>query len=307
MNRQKGSAIIILSFIIIASLAVIGTGVFLTNNRTSKNSVYIDKDQVDKGTTTKIDATSPVNQIKLENKQVTTSPVANADFITVFNLIKQANKEKNTTVYTQHATQKTKGMINSGFKPIWYSNMELLNIKEKNNDITATIKVTQENGRVEDMDILFIKESGVWKIAIAEQLERMAQSLQNTPPAVTSNSTGLPDFIVTDIKTYPNPPKVNNEKTQIEFFINNIGTAPSPKGVSFSLVIGDNSESNPTIGDPIAVGQTVSWVETPYRFEFQRDDQLGNKIIKVVLNNRHSIKESSEANNTYSQTVNFVN
>jgi hypothetical protein len=241
------------------------------------------------------------NEIKTNN--IPTNTEEN-EFNQTFEIIKKATIEKNKDVYVQNLTKKTKELVAGGFEPIWYSNMQLIKTEKKGADLIATIKVTHENGREEENEILFIMEDGAWKIATMEQLENIQGSSPEKQPSTTTN--GLPDLIVTDVKTHPDPPKINDENTEIEISIKNIGTAPSISGINYTLSIDDSSPVSYSLMDSIAANQSVSSIYKPYNFQFQRTDKSGNKVIKIILNADHAVTESSEDNNIFTKTIIFV-
>lgn len=226
------------------------------------------------------------------------------DFMITFDIIKKANKEKDNNLYGQYLTEKTKSMVNNGFEPIWYTEMELLNTKKEGNNIIANLKLTYENGRTEEMENLFIKENDFWKLAIIEQLEKLSGSLSQSP--VANNPNELADLVVTDIKTYPNIPKINDENTEIEVLIKNIGTGSTLGNIDLSWQFNNDTPAQGQIIENILPGNTYSFKIKPYLFSFQKKDQVGDKIIKIILDPDNSMKESNESNNTFEKKVNFV-
>ncbi len=125
--------------------------------------------------------------------------------------------------------------------------------------------------------------------------------------AASSSSAGLPDLVVTDIKIFPVPPKVNDANTEVQVFIKNIGTAPAVKGVSATGQVGGGDIVQGGNLSLIATGQTVTWEFKPYGNKLATyKDKLGTKLITIVLNPDNSTKEKDTTNNRATTTVDFV-
>jgi len=231
------------------------------------------------------------------------------DFKQSFEMIKKANTTKDEVLWLQYLSNKSKLALGPEWKLIWYANINLVSSERAGDNILATIRNTYENGREDKQRVLFVKENGVWKYGAIETLEYLQNQPEEPAPAATPTPTteNLPDFIVTDIKFFPDPPKINNEQTEMVVTIKNIGTGASSKGVGFHWEFGEmGSFGDQYQLEPLPSGQTVSVVVNPYRFFNSGRDVAGDVIVKIELDAPVGVTESDKSNNTYTQTVNFV-
>ncbi|MFA6321887.1 MAG: hypothetical protein WCX71_00215 [Candidatus Buchananbacteria bacterium] len=138
--------------------------------------------------------------------------------------------------------------------------------------------VIYKNGRTVGGDVLFIKEGGAWKFAAIETLNKgiEAYNVEKDELRRLELSDSKVDLVVTDIKVYPNPPKVNDENTEAEVFIKNIGTKAALDGVDFDVTLSDSNQLQTpvTLFDIIKPGQTVSAVVDLYDDFFKKEPDL---------------------------------
>ena len=243
----------------------------------------------------------------------TTMPIEDPDIAAVkqaFAAARVANAKKDAALYRQYLSSSSQAIgVMLSFSTQWvYQDIELATTTKEGPNVLGTINSTKANGLVKTDAMLFVKEDGVWKLGLVETLQRaLAAQKMAAAQAASSSSAGLPDLVVTDIKIFPVPPKVNDANTEVQVFIKNIGTAPAVKGVSATGQVGGGDIVQGGNLSLIATGQTVTWEFKPYGNKLATyKDKLGTKLITIVLNPDNSTKEKDTTNNRATTTVDFV-
>ncbi len=227
-----------------------------------------------------------------------------------FEEIKQANVNKDRVTYDQYLTKKTLETFSQpGWEMKWYKDLTFVKAIEDGERVIITITSVEDSGLSRDDDFVFVKEDGVWKMGVIESMEESMKQMQNKVNTAVSNesSNGFIDFIVTDVKVYPEHPKVNNFDTVIRVFIKNIGTKTAKKGIS-ALVqfVSDGKEHNGDVSnlDPLGPGETATLDYRPYMNPYKKD-KAGIKKANIFINEDKSVIEKDYSNNTFIKKVEF--
>lgn len=102
-----------------------------------------------------------------------------------FEMIRRGNKDKDMALMREYFTTETNEALDlmieqsTSWNWIWYTDMEITNIVKEDSNVIATIKYTGLDGKITEQDIIFIKEDGIWKMALIETLEKDLQKWQN--------------------------------------------------------------------------------------------------------------------------------
>jgi len=116
----------------------------------------------------------------------------------------------------------------------------------------------------------------------------------------------LPDYIVVDIKAFPEPPMVNDQETELEVLIKNIGKGSSAELLELSWQIDNGTPGyNSLYGIIIEPDQTESIIIRPYLINIH-EDSAGEKTILIQIDPDNIIQESDEENNIFSKKINFI-
>lgn len=233
-----------------------------------------------------------------------------------FEKIREATINGDIALMTEYSSSKSLDFFKSlgdalgAPKVIKMKDMTLDAIK-KIDDNTTLVTVTNINlnDRKDTNDLIFVNESGVWKMGTAETMEYLKNKATDTPGG--NPTDGYVDFVITDIKVYPNSPKVNSPDTEIEVTVKNQGSMSSDKkGVSAKgEIVG--SDYIPVDGGllyTIDAGQTVKWTFHPYPkfFVGKHHDGPGKKTVTVTLNATREVSEKDYSNNSFSKEFTFT-
>jgi len=231
-----------------------------------------------------------------------------------FDKIKEATLAGNKDLLLDYVTQKSREFLADWTVSKKIANLEFIKAVFENGNYVVNSKTTFTNGRTEEYDTLFIRENNIWKEGTMESLERSANLYEKEKQAAEASqpAEGKVDFIITDIKVYPQPPKVNSEDTEAEIYVKNIGTKTAVEGVSLQLQLSDSSEmpKDLTLIDLIRPGETVVASVDLYNISaqelFQRKDQPGIKNISVKIDDLNTPMDDVTTNNTLTKSFTFI-
>ncbi|MFA5048822.1 MAG: CARDB domain-containing protein [Patescibacteria group bacterium] len=207
---------------------------------------------------------------------------------------------------------------------VFYKDLVLVKAEEKYGEVSLTYNQIHFNGLPEQTEVLFLKEDGMWKIGIAEALEKDAQETKDCKLIPGEPANGLPDFIVTKAELYPNPGKVNSDDTELNITIKNIGNktynsfgcgsvSTTLLSISAEVVGSKYIPTSMQLAEKIAPGESITsdaklfnqWFNEHFP-ESLKVDEPGKKIIKITLNKYNDVKESNTKNNIFTKEFNFV-
>ncbi|MFA4889418.1 MAG: hypothetical protein WC628_07600 [Candidatus Omnitrophota bacterium] len=234
-----------------------------------------------------------------------------------FNKIRQANTNKDEVLYKQYLSMKTLDTLFSipGGSIKWCKDLSLVKVSENGDKVIMTISRTENNGIVNTHDNIFIKEYGVWRMAMLESMEAEGQQYKvQTEKKLSAAATnepknGIVDLIVTDVKVYPNHPKVNNFDSQIKISAKNIGTKTAIKAVYalVQLVKDGVVEDRCDVGvmDSVGPGEIVTFSYKPF-MNPHTQLKAGLKELRIFLNGEHVfINENDSSNRKFTKTIEF--
>ncbi|MBM3257536.1 MAG: hypothetical protein FJY98_04440 [Candidatus Liptonbacteria bacterium] len=123
-----------------------------------------------------------------------TAPVEDPDITAAketFEIIRKANATKDATLEKQYLSKQTLSTIASSpnWKPVWYKDFELANAVKEGGIVVMTIISIKENAATSSAETVFVKEDGVWKLGIAETLQRLQLKKTATSTPATATST----------------------------------------------------------------------------------------------------------------------
>lgn len=167
-----------------------------------------------------------------------------------------------------------------------------------------------------DLWVMIVQENGDWKISFWDSYyvaywEEFTQEQKDFANQYYNN--GKVDLVVTDLKTDPQPPKVNDSESVMYIYVKNIGQRPALQGVSLEGERESNympERSNHYILKIIWPGQTIISKDTGLHIDLFLEidgepDQSGNKEFKFTIDDLNSPMDDVTSNNTFSKIFYF--
>lgn len=141
--------------------------------------------------------TSTVPETETVAVSTTTIPVEDPDITDAkkaFEMIREANTKKDVALERQYLSKQTLETVatSPNWKPLWFKDFELVSAVKEGSAVVMNINSVRENGASSTAETVFVKEAGVWKLGIAETLQRIqaqkaaAAATSTTPAAATS-------------------------------------------------------------------------------------------------------------------------
>jgi hypothetical protein len=215
----------------------------------------------------------------------------------------------------KYSSKRTYDIFASGTSSIEKVNkFDVQKIFRDGDKIIAKVFLTDFNGRRKESNFIFIKENNTWKFDLQATFEyELSLKNKKLQEFQKKSNSGLPDFIVTDIKIYPEHPIVNSEDVEIEVYIKNIGDQIAEKGLPYLNVQLLGFDNLPLrqggILYPILPQETAIWTFKPYSLNnvLKISDVAGKKTVKVMLNPYQDIQESNYNNNIFIKEIEVYN
>lgn len=228
--------------------------------------------------------------------------------ISTFKKLKEAYEKKDFEAYKNLMLKNDvigiDQMMSGGWNYVFPEGIEFIEEYKKGENNIITAEETDKDGNKEEMEYVFAKEEGAWKVDLNATLE-----LNMNKPPVIKSTTGIVDFQVLDIVTSPNPPKAGDKKTEIEARVKNIGTKTFIGTLKYkSSIAGSGHPGEGSLEINAFNPGYIMRLSIPYDFYlfFTKDNTAGNKDVYFEINHDKKVSESNYDNNSVRQKIEFV-